>query len=116
MARFEAWDVVKVPFPYTNHPAQQFRPALVVGQPSGVGMPDLLWVVMVTSAAHRAWPGDVTVSDLAASGLGAPSVVRSAKIATVEASAAQRVGFLPEHDRVSVATHLRQVLSATLRT
>jgi mRNA interferase MazF len=29
MPGFEVWDIVKVPFPFTNRPVQQFRPALV---------------------------------------------------------------------------------------
>ena len=103
MPDFEVWDVVKVPFPYTNRPVQQRRPALVVAVPAVPGAPDLLWVLMVTSAANRSWPGDVAVSDLAAAGLPAASVVRSAKIATIEAGDAERIGSLPLKDRRQVA-------------
>ena len=66
MPGFEVWDLVKVPFPYTNRPVQQRRPALVIASPIAPGAPELLWVLMVTSAANRGWPGDVAVSDLAA--------------------------------------------------
>ena len=72
----EVWDLVRVPFPYTNRPVQQRRPALVVAVPDAPGAPKLLWVLMVTSAAHRGWPGDVAISDLPAAGLPAASVVR----------------------------------------
>jgi antitoxin PrlF len=51
MPGFDAWDVIKVPFPYTDRPVRQRRPALI------------------TSAENRGWPGDVAVSDLAAAGL-----------------------------------------------
>ena len=30
MTDFEVWDVVKLPFPYTDRPIRQRRPALVV--------------------------------------------------------------------------------------
>ncbi len=40
---------------------------------------------MVTSAANPGWPADVAVSDLAAAGLPAASVVRAAKVATIQA-------------------------------
>ncbi len=103
----EVWDLVKVPFPYTNRPVQQRRPALVVAVPDAPGAPELLWVLMVTSAAHRGWPGDVVVSDLAAAGLPAPSVVRSAKIATIEAGDAERMGQLPPEDRTQVTKAMR---------
>ena len=86
MPTFEQDDLVKVPFPYTNRPTRQSRPALVVVG-GNRGYDDdalgLLWVVMVTSAENRGWPGDIALPDLAGTGLPAPSLVRTAKIATI---------------------------------
>ncbi|MDA8232005.1 MAG: type II toxin-antitoxin system PemK/MazF family toxin [Magnetospirillum sp.] len=106
MAAFDAWDVVKVPFPYTDRPVRQRRPALVVAANGIQEAHGLLWVLMITSAENRGWPGDVEVSDLAAAGLPAPSVVRTAKIATIEARDAERIGSLAAADRVEVARRL----------
>lgn len=106
MPAFESWDVVKVPFPYTDRPVRQRRPALVIaanGIQEGHG---LLWVLMITSADNRGWNGDVDVSDLAVAGLPAPSVVRTAKIATIEAKEAERIGTLPPPDRLLVRQHV----------
>ena len=111
MARFDVWDVVKLPFPYTNRPIQQRRPALVVAHHAVSDMPGLLWVLMITSAVHRRWPGDVVISNLAEAGLPAPSMVRGSKIATVEAKDAELIGRLPAADREAVA----HSLSAALR-
>ena len=113
MPGYDVWDLVKVPFPYTNRPVQQRRPALVVAIPDASGTPDLLWVLMVTSAGNRGWPGDVVVSDLAEAGLPAASVVRSAKIATIEAGDAERIGCLPLEDRLRVAEALRSTLNVS---
>lgn len=110
----EVWDLVKVPFPYTNRPVQQRRPALVVAVPDAPGAPELLWVLMVTSAANRGWPGDVAVSDFHVAGLPAASVVRSAKIATIEARDAERIGQLPPKDRTEVVEALRASLAGVL--
>jgi mRNA interferase MazF len=110
----EIWDLVKVPFPYTNRPVQQRRPALVVAIPDAPGAPDLLWVLMVTSAANRGWPGDVTVSDLEAAGLPAPSLIRSAKIAMIDARDAVRIGHLRASDRAHVMAALRRNLEKDL--
>jgi mRNA interferase MazF len=55
----------------------------------------LLWVVMITSAANRGWPGDIALSeDYQEVGLPVPSVIRTAKIATMEARHADRLGKL----------------------
>jgi mRNA interferase MazF len=111
MPGFEIWDIVKVPFPYTDRPVRQRRPALVVAAGELATAHGLLWVSMVTSAANRGWPGDVVVSDLAIAGLPIPSIVRPAKIATIEVDDAERLGTLPPRDRAAVRRYLRAQLS-----
>ena len=69
---------------------------------------------MVTSAAHRSWPGDVAVSDLPQAGLPAPSIVRTAKIATIEAAQAEFAGRLDPADRAAVARSLSASLASSL--
>ena len=111
MPDFEPWDLIRVPFPYTNRPVQQRRPALVIATPDTPGAPALLWVLMITSAANRPWPSDVQISDLEAAGLPAPSVIRTAKIATIETRDAERIGQLPPDDRLQVTATLRHYLA-----
>ena len=92
MPSFRQGDVVKVPFPYTDRSTRQFRPALVASIGGIEAAHGLLWVVMITSADNRGWPGDVTVGNLVMAGLPVPSVIRTAKIATIEASDAANLG------------------------
>jgi mRNA interferase MazF len=109
MATFSQGDVVKVPFPYTDRSTRQSRPALVVSTPSLEDAHALMWVVMITSAENRGWPGDVSVTALSRAGLPAPSVIRPSKIATIDASDATRLGAIS-------ATLMRQVLNRIDRT
>jgi mRNA interferase MazF len=74
----------------------------------------LLWLAMITSAANRGWAGDAMISDLPAAGLPIPSIVRTAKLATIEARDAQRLGTLPLADRDTVTRSLRDWLAAAL--
>jgi mRNA interferase MazF len=106
MQNFEPRDIIKVPFPYTDRPVRERRPALVVSSGRLQAAHGLLWVLMITSLANRAWPDDVPVSDQVQSGLPSPSVVRSAKIATIEARDAERIGVLPESDWEMVRKHI----------
>lgn len=110
MPIFEPWDIVRVPFPYTDRPIRQRRPALVVAAGDLQTAHGLLWLAMITSIAHRGWAGDIVVSDLAIAGLPAPSIVRPAKIATIDARDAERLGALPPLDRGAVRSYLRQRL------
>ena len=110
MTSFRQGDVIKVPFPYTDRATRQSRPALVVSTAAIEDAHALLWVVMITSAENRPWPGDVPVNNLAAAGLPVPSVIRTAKIATIEASDAKKLGNLPPALFKQVARRLGQVL------
>jgi mRNA interferase MazF len=47
---------------------------------------------MITSAANRGWPGDVDIPDARAAGLPAASVIRTAKIATIDLARAEPKG------------------------
>lgn len=95
MPSFRQGDVVKVPFPYTDRATRQRRPALVVSTGGIEAAHGLLWVAMITSAENRGWPGDVPIADLATAGLPAPSIIRPAKIATIEARDAEAIGTVP---------------------
>ena len=110
MASFKQGDVVKVPFPYTDRATRQFRPALVVSTGGIEDAHGRLWVVMITSAENRGWPGDVRVGNLAAAGLPVPSLIRTAKIATIEASDAARLGRVPADLFRQVSRRLAQAL------
>jgi mRNA interferase MazF len=94
MPTFKQGDVIKVPFPYTDRPTRKSRPALVVSSGKLEELHGLLWVVMITSAHNKAWPKDITVSNLKRAGLPSPSVIRAAKIATIEAVEASKIGSI----------------------
>ena len=110
MHGFERGDVVKVPFPYMDKSTRQSRPALVVSTGAALEPHRLLWVVMITSAENRGWRGDIGVSGLAAAGLPVPSVIRTAKIATIDAADAARLGQVCPAVLRKVVTELVVVL------
>lgn len=112
---FDLWDIVKVPFPYTNRPVLQRRPALVVSCIAAADAPALLWVLMVTSANHRRWDGDIEIEALTDAGLPSASIVRSAKIATIEAADAVAIGRLSMADQAKVRFVIRQIVAAILQ-
>lgn len=110
MANFKRGDVIKVPFPYTDRSTRQSRPALVVSSHDLEDTHGLLWVLMITSAENRGWPGDVSVTNFTDAGLPVASVVRSAKIATIEANDAVKLGKLSASTLRQARKHLEQEL------
>jgi mRNA interferase MazF len=106
-----AFDVVVVPFPYVDRLAEKRRPAIVVSAPALQENFGLVWLAMVTSAENRGWNCDVAVGDQKSAGLPAASLVRTAKIATVDADRVlRRIGKLAQKDARAVAAQLRGFL------
>jgi mRNA interferase MazF len=111
MASFERFDVVRVPFPFSDRQAQKHRPALVLSDKAAFNRPAGHSVMaMITSAGHSPWPLDVTIVDLKAAGLPAPSLVRF-KLFTLDHRLVRgKLGQLAPADQTRVRTALRALL------
>jgi mRNA interferase MazF len=112
MPTFSQGDIVRVPFPYTDRGTRQHRPALVISNGAVDGDGRLLWVAMITAAANRPWTGDCPIADYGAAGLPIPSVVRAAKISTIQARDAQIIGTIDEKTKSRVLETIQSILRA----
>jgi mRNA interferase MazF len=114
MASFKQGDIIRVPFPYTDRAPRQMRPALVVST-GGIGEDEsLLWVMMITSAENRPWPGDIGLGrSYEDAGLPAPSVIRPCKLATIEARHAEPLGRIKPAMMAKAASALKEYLGLT---
>lgn len=108
---FERFAVVRVPFPFSDRTAAKNRPALVLSDAAAFNAPAGHSVMaMVTSASNPPWPLDCPVSDLAAAGLPAPSLVRF-KLFTLDHRLVRgQLGKLSSADAETVASALRRLL------
>ncbi|WP_293905741.1 type II toxin-antitoxin system PemK/MazF family toxin [Phenylobacterium sp.] len=97
---FEPFDVVVLPFPYSDRLAEKRRPALVVSA-AGMGASlERLWVAMITTDRDRRLFGDASIGDPDAAGLPAASIIRASKIATIELThVVRRAGRLATADQ-----------------
>jgi mRNA interferase MazF len=109
---FKPWDVVVVPFPYSERLAEKRRPALVVSS-AKLHRLGFLWLVMITGAAKQRRLGDIVISDLQAAGLPGVSMARTSKVATVEpARVLRRIGAIAKPERTGLAQSIRGFLAA----
>jgi mRNA interferase MazF len=108
------WDVVRVDFPYADEPTARPRPALVIATPAATPAFGMVWVLMITSARHAPWPEDVPITNLTATGLPHPSLVRTAKIATIDSRLITPIGQLTDPDQHTVAACLKRQLAPAL--
>lgn len=109
---YKAFDVVVVPFPFTDSAAAKRRPALVLSDevvfnaPAGHSV-----MAMVTSVGNAPWPLDVAIADLQSAGLPAPSVVRMKLFTLDHRFVVRRAGSLSGKDRKAVVEVLHQLLA-----
>ena len=108
---FERFDVVRVPFPFSDRNTVKHRPALVLSDAGRFNTPAGHSVMaMITSAANPAWPLDCPIFDLAAAGLPSPSKVRF-KLFTLDHRLVRgALGRLAIADRQSVDEALGRLL------
>lgn len=101
-------------FPYADKSVSRRRPALVLALFNVETQVSLAWVLMITSARHSQWPGDVAVTDLVQSGVSHPCYVRTEKIATVDLRFTAMIGRLAAADRSAVRRRLQRLLGPVL--
>lgn len=105
----DQWDVVVVPFPFTERPGAKRRPALVLSK-AVFNRGGFSILAMVTSAAHLPWPGDVAISQWQKVGLSTPCIVRL-KLFTLDNRLILKIaGRLAEPDRASLASSIHSHL------
>lgn len=108
---YEAFDVVVVPFPFTDRKASKRRPALVLSRARTFGNPAGHSVLaMITSQGGSSWPLDVPISDQSAAGLPAPSLVRMKLFTLDHRLILKKAGKLSKRDRGEVMNSLKRML------
>ena len=107
---FESFDVVVVPFPFSDRQATRRRPALVVSSPDFNAAHDQSILAMITSAGGGEWPSDVAIRDWDEAGLSVPCKVRLKLFTLDDAVILRKTGALSERDAEAVRTSLLRFL------
>lgn len=104
------WDIVVVPFPFSERPGSKRRPALVISE-AKFNRHGHTILAMITSLGHTPWPGDTVISDHRVAGLSGASVVRL-KLFTLDNRLLLKViGRLAAAARSSVQSVLEDVVA-----
>jgi mRNA-degrading endonuclease toxin of MazEF toxin-antitoxin module len=105
------FDVIVIPFPFADSAQVKMRPALVISR-QAFNTFGLTTTLMVTSALHTPWPGDVRL-DYHAAGLPKPSIMRL-KLFTIDNRFIKtRIGQLTTEDQQNVIRQLKEHLAVT---
>ena len=105
----DPWDVVVVPFPFTEKAGTKRRPALALSSRVFNENGHTI-LAMITTKSHFPWPGDTPIADLAAAGLHAPCIVRLKLFTLDNRLFIRRSGRLSEEDQKTVTKALHAYL------
>ncbi len=104
---FERYDIVVVPFPFTDRASTIRRPALVLSDPTPFGAEtSQCLMAMITRAARSTWPFDVPITELASAGLGKGGVIRMKLFTLDQSLVLRRIGVLGADDRAAMRAAL----------
>lgn len=107
---YEPFDVVVVPFPFTDSAQPKRRPALVLSQHANFGNKiEHAVLAMITSLKNAPWPLDCQIMSKKQSGLTAPSVVRMKLFTIDNRFIISKIGHLSENDQKQVKQSLSQL-------
>jgi len=107
-------DLVLVRFPFTDPATTKKRPALLLGRVARSPRNRLATVAMITSQLESpALDGDVRLSDWETAGLLHPSLLRLAKVATVDEDLVDKpIGRLSKRDLAAARAAFRGLFAA----
>ena len=108
---FERYDVVVVPFPFTDKTSTKRRPAVILSGAAGFNQQAQHAVMaMITTATEHPWPLDTPIADLSSAGLNVPCTLRF-KLFTLDVRLIVRqAGSLGRKYRAAVAKSLRMLI------
>ncbi|MCE3232410.1 MAG: type toxin-antitoxin system PemK/MazF family toxin [Rickettsiaceae bacterium] len=107
---YKKWDVVVVPFPFSDSSKMKPRPALVVSNANFNGRTNYSILAMITTASNTEWYNDVLITDLKISGLPVASVVRFKLFSLDNRVIIKKIGEVSRKDRESFQEALEKAL------
>lgn len=109
---FNTYDVVVVPFPFTDRATTKRRPALILSNAQTFNQKvGQAVMAMITSAKNSDWPLDVEIQDLDSAGLPSASIIRMKLFTLDEQLIIRKAGKLANKDQGEVLNAIHQLLN-----
>src|SRR5581483_12025145 len=99
---YKTFDIVIVPFPFTDTLEAKKRPAIVLSAHAFNQKAEHSILAMITSTSHNQWPFDMEITDLSSCGLLKPSLIRFKLFTFDHRLILSKIGSLSKKDQKNI--------------
>ncbi len=107
---YNQFDIVLVPFPFTDKNTAKKRPAIVLNNKNYQIKTNHLILAMITSAKNSDWESDLQIKEIEPTGLKTDCVIRYKIFSLDERIILKRVGAISENEKTDVKEKLLKQL------
>ncbi|MGC2166093.1 MAG: type II toxin-antitoxin system PemK/MazF family toxin, partial [Gallionella sp.] len=107
---FKSFDVVAVPFPFTDRDATKRRPALVISNENFNQQHNQVVLAMITTTTDNVWPSDVSFANWQKAGLKVACQFRLKLFTLDQSLVLKSIGHLSSKDVKSVKAALAEYI------
>ncbi|MEN0057536.1 MAG: type II toxin-antitoxin system PemK/MazF family toxin [Bdellovibrio sp.] len=107
---YNQYDVIVVPFPFTDMEATKKRPAIVLSNNKSFNHPAGHCICLMVTSVTSAWPLDVEIKDLESAGLNSASKMRMKIFTLDETFILRKAGALSSTDQKNLKTALGKLI------
>jgi mRNA interferase MazF len=112
---YNQFDIVVVPFPFTDSPASKRRPAIILSSNKHFNKEAKHSIMaMITSARNTPWPCDTIISNLASAGLSKASVIRMKFFTLDHRFILETIGSLAPKDQKTLQKTIKSMFDGFL--
>lgn len=107
---YNQFDIVLVPFPFTDKNVSKKRPALVVSNKNYQIKTNHLILAMITSAKNSRWDNDFEIKEIETTGLKTDCIIRYKIFSLDERIMLKKIGSISQNEQVQVKENLLKLL------
>lgn len=104
---YKTFDIIILPFPFTEINQSKKRPGLVISSYKNFGFKTGHSIIAMITSTHSSWPLDFKITDLKSSGLFNPSLIRMKLISIDNKLIHKKIGTLSKSDQAKFKENLK---------
>ncbi len=104
---YKTWDIVLVPFPFTDQSSSKKRPGLIVSPHGYYEKGDCILCFITSKLDNRKSPGDYLIENWENAGLPKPSMLRMKMVTVHDSIIVKKIGHLEKMDQKNFKVVLR---------